>query len=166
MVGTSSPDPCSAPSTERAAAWANRQSPAERASLVDAYTPLVRRLAARIYSRRVGGELEYADLVQLGMVGLLEAIDRYTPVNLSSITCEVLAVSAELDLLSPPGLVAALHAPVPRVQYQTIPNAAHSIHWEKPDEVASAIVEFLGEPDLVVAVRSPSPLRGGDRGGG
>ena len=79
MAGTSSPALCSAPSTEHAAAWATRQSPAARASLVDAYTPLVRRLAARVYSRRVGGELEYADLVQLGMVGLLEAIDRYTP---------------------------------------------------------------------------------------
>jgi RNA polymerase sigma factor for flagellar operon FliA len=79
MAGTSSPALSSAPSTERAAAWANRQSPAERASLVDAYTPLVRRLAARVYSRRIGGELEFADLVQLGMVGLLEAIDRYTP---------------------------------------------------------------------------------------
>jgi RNA polymerase sigma factor for flagellar operon FliA len=36
-------------------------------------------LAARVYRRRIGGELEYADLVQVGMVGLLEAIDRYTP---------------------------------------------------------------------------------------
>ncbi|HEY9105268.1 MAG TPA: sigma-70 family RNA polymerase sigma factor [Roseateles sp.] len=79
MAGTSSPALCSAPSTEQAARWANRQSPAERAGLVEAYTPLVRRLAARIYSRRIGGELEYADLVQMGMVGLLEAIDRYTP---------------------------------------------------------------------------------------
>lgn len=79
MAGTSSPDPSSAPSTDRAAAWANRQSPAERASLVDAFTPLVRRLAARVYGRRFGAELDYADLVQIGMVGLLEAIDRYTP---------------------------------------------------------------------------------------
>jgi aminoacrylate hydrolase len=74
----------------------------------------------------------------------IAAIDRYTPVNLSSITCEVLAVSAELDLLSPPGLVAALHAPVPRVQYQTIPNAAHSIHWEAPEATADLINGFLG----------------------
>jgi len=79
MAGTSSPALCSPPSTEQATRWANRQSPAERASLVEAYTPLVRRLAARAYSRRIGGELEYADLVQMGMVGLLEAIDRYTP---------------------------------------------------------------------------------------
>ena len=79
MAGTSSPDPSSAPSTDSAAAWANRQSPAERASLVDAYTPLVRRLAARVYRRRCGAELDYADLVQIGMTGLLEAIDRYSP---------------------------------------------------------------------------------------
>lgn len=80
MAGTSSPDPCSAPFTdEHAARWANRQLPSERAALVDAYTPLVRRMAARCYARRVGGELEFADLVQLGMVGLLEAIDRYSP---------------------------------------------------------------------------------------
>ena len=43
------------------------------------YTPLVRRLAKRVYARRVGAELEFADLVQLGTVALLEAIDRYTP---------------------------------------------------------------------------------------
>lgn len=59
--------------------WERRQSPAERACLVDAFTPLVRRLARRVYARRVGSELEFADLMQLGMVGLLEAIDRYTP---------------------------------------------------------------------------------------
>ena len=79
MAGTSSPDPCSAPSIDTETRWAHRQSPADRAALVDAYTPLVRRLAAKCYARRVGAELEFADLVQLGMVGLLEAIDRYAP---------------------------------------------------------------------------------------
>ena len=81
MAGTSSPDPSSALSIEHAASWANRQSPVERAKLVDAYTPLVRRLAARIYGRRVSGELEFVDLVQLGVVGLLEAIDRFVPMR-------------------------------------------------------------------------------------
>jgi RNA polymerase sigma factor for flagellar operon FliA len=79
MAGTSSPDPSSAPSTDHSASWISRRLPAERARLVDAYTSLVRRIAARVYARRVGGELEFADLVQLGTVGLLEAIDRYTP---------------------------------------------------------------------------------------
>lgn len=79
MAGTSSPGPSSAPSTEALARWANRHSPVERAALVDTYTPLVRRLAARVYARRVGGELEFADLLQFGMVGLMEAIDRFNP---------------------------------------------------------------------------------------
>lgn len=48
---------------------------------MDTYTPLVRRLAGRAYARRVGAELEFADLVQLGVVGLLEAIDRYKPTS-------------------------------------------------------------------------------------
>lgn len=39
----------------------------------------MRRLAKRAYARQFGRELEFADLVQLGMVGLLESIDRYTP---------------------------------------------------------------------------------------
>lgn len=43
------------------------------------YTPMVRRLAARVYARRIGTELEFADLLQLGLVGLMEAIDRYSP---------------------------------------------------------------------------------------
>lgn len=79
MAGTLSPGPFSAPSTEQAASWLSRGSPVERARLVAAYTPLVRRLAARHFSRWLGSELEFGDLMQLGAVGLLEAIDRYAP---------------------------------------------------------------------------------------
>jgi RNA polymerase sigma factor FliA len=47
---------------------------------VDAYTPLVWRTAARLFRRGVGHqEIEFGDCLQFGMVGLLEAIDRYTP---------------------------------------------------------------------------------------
>lgn len=79
MAGTSSPARSWAPSIETTARWAHRQAPAERAALVQAYTPLVKGIAGRIYRRRPGPDLQFADLVQLGMVGLLEAIDRYTP---------------------------------------------------------------------------------------
>jgi len=50
-----------------------------RAALVDANQPLVRRIAAQRYAKRIGGELEFGDFLQFGMVGLLEAIDRYSP---------------------------------------------------------------------------------------
>ncbi len=47
--------------------------------MVDAYTPFVRRLAAKCYARRVSNELEFADFMQFGMVGLLEAMQRFSP---------------------------------------------------------------------------------------
>lgn len=47
------------------------------AELVDRYTPLVRRIAGRLYSP--GGSEELEDLVQVGQIGLLEAISRFQP---------------------------------------------------------------------------------------
>ena len=45
--------------------------------------------------------------------------------------------------LSPPGAVEGLHARIPRVTFETIPTAAHSLHWEAPQSVAAAIRGFL-----------------------
>lgn len=50
-----------------------------RAALVEAHQPLVRILSARIYARRVGDSFEFHDVYHWGMIGLLEAIDRYRP---------------------------------------------------------------------------------------
>lgn len=71
------------------------------------------------------------------------AIDRSRGPDLSTIACPVLAVAAELDLLAPPLSVGALHKPIAEHEMITIEDAAHSIHWEQPDAVAAAIVEFL-----------------------
>ena len=56
----------------------------------------------------------------------------------------VLVVAAEHDLLAPPSAVAAAHVAIPRHELLTIPGAAHSIHWERPEAVAEAILDFLG----------------------
>ena len=71
------------------------------------------------------------------------AIGRIKPVDLSQVACPVLAVAAEFDLLAPPTMVRRMHGAVPSVQYVLIEGAAHSIHWEKPAEVAAAITGFL-----------------------
>ena len=57
--------------------WRAAQSGPSRDALVAHYTELVRILAAKTYKQRFCEELEYADYVQFGMIGLLEAIDRY-----------------------------------------------------------------------------------------
>ena len=71
------------------------------------------------------------------------ALDRMGAIDLATIACPVLALSAELDLLAPPKAVAELHRNVPGVQFATIAGSAHSIHWEKPAETAAAITGFL-----------------------
>ncbi|MDC9826161.1 alpha/beta hydrolase [Devosia sp. ZB163] len=71
------------------------------------------------------------------------AIDRGMAVDLSTVACEVLALSGDLDLLAPPGAVEELHSHVPRFSHAPIANAAHSLHWEAPAAVAREINAFL-----------------------
>ncbi|HEX4296995.1 MAG TPA: alpha/beta hydrolase [Devosia sp.] len=72
------------------------------------------------------------------------AIDRYPGVDLAAIACPVLALVAERDLLARDDAVASMHAPIRDCRLLTISGAAHSIHWEQPHAVATAIDEFLG----------------------
>jgi pimeloyl-ACP methyl ester carboxylesterase len=71
------------------------------------------------------------------------AVDRLTMPDLSPVTAPVLAVTAELDLMVTAKSVAALHAGVTNLTNVTIPNAAHSVHWEAPEAVGAAIRGFL-----------------------
>lgn len=66
---------------------------------------------------------------------------RFDP---GTISCPVLAVAAEHDLLAPPAAVAAVHVAIPRHELVTIEGAAHSVHWEQPRAVAEAILAYLG----------------------
>jgi aminoacrylate hydrolase len=72
------------------------------------------------------------------------AIDRIAPLDLSLVDCPVLAIAGELDLLARPEAVHEMHAPIQGCRHMTIVGAAHSIHWERPQETAAAIKEFLG----------------------
>ncbi|WP_046156401.1 sigma-70 family RNA polymerase sigma factor [Chromobacterium vaccinii] len=50
-----------------------------REDLIERHLPLVRILAAQIFAKRIGESFEFHDLFQWGMIGLLEAINRYRP---------------------------------------------------------------------------------------
>jgi RNA polymerase sigma factor FliA len=63
----------------RWSAQPHRRSAQDRARLVEAYTTFTRRLAARCYARRVSDEVEFGDFLQLGMVGLIESVERFNP---------------------------------------------------------------------------------------
>lgn len=71
------------------------------------------------------------------------SIDRARALDVAAVRAPTLAVAAELDLLAPETAVRALHEGMLDVRFVTIGGAAHSIHWEKPAEVARAILDFL-----------------------
>src|SRR5262245_40547535 len=65
--------------SERLWAALRRGEPEARSRLVDAHASLVRTFAAELYARRPDGVVDFGDYLHYGMVGLLEAIDRYDP---------------------------------------------------------------------------------------
>lgn len=48
-----------------------------RDRLVQDYTPLVKGIAARLYTRRIDEIADFGDYMQYGLIGLIESIDRY-----------------------------------------------------------------------------------------
>ena len=71
-----------ADSQELLRAWCDNGDRDARQRLIELHLPLVRALARR-FARR--GE-QFEDLVQVGAVGLIKAIDRYDPTRGSSLT--------------------------------------------------------------------------------
>jgi len=50
-----------------------------RERLIRNYTPLVKGIAARLYTRRIDDIADFGDYMQYGLIGLMESIDRYDP---------------------------------------------------------------------------------------
>lgn len=50
-----------------------------RLALIDHYSFVARRIAARFYKNRPDDDVEFGDYLQYAMVGLIESIDRYDP---------------------------------------------------------------------------------------
>ncbi len=55
-----------------------QQTPIDRRALAEQYIPYVRSIAGKV-KKTVAKEIEFEDLVEYGMIGLLEAADRYDP---------------------------------------------------------------------------------------
>lgn len=74
------PAPGAAPALARAPSPAAREVPKDRRALAEQYIPYVRSIAGKV-KRTVAAEVPYEDLVEYGMIGLLEAADRYDPAH-------------------------------------------------------------------------------------
>jgi RNA polymerase sigma factor for flagellar operon FliA len=81
-MATLAPSPPRPDAAQDAALWARYLGGADntcRNALVTRYERLVRILAARAFSNRISPELEFDDYYQFGMLGLLQALDRFDP---------------------------------------------------------------------------------------
>jgi pimeloyl-ACP methyl ester carboxylesterase len=56
--------------------------------------------------------------------------------------CCAQAILGDRDLLFPEPDARAALAPIPDLEIHTIKDAAHSIHWEQPADVAKALITF------------------------
>ncbi|MDH5325977.1 MAG: sigma-70 family RNA polymerase sigma factor [Gammaproteobacteria bacterium] len=59
---------------------------ATRDKLIALYTPFARKLATHVYANRTSNDVEYMDYYQYGLLGLIEAVDRYQPEQNASFT--------------------------------------------------------------------------------
>ena len=64
-------------------------------------------------------------------------------IRAADVTCPVLTVFAGDDLLIPEEAGRAAFAAMPDVTQTTLPDAGHSLHWDKPAEVADLLTDFL-----------------------
>lgn len=71
------------------------------------------------------------------------AVHALPPLDVTAVRCPTLAVAGGLDILVPPARVLAGHAAIPELSTIIIEQAAHSVHWEAPEQVARAVLEFL-----------------------
>lgn len=76
----------------------------------------------------------FAAIQQAGTVSLEEA---------ASISCPVMLLYGEEDIVIPPPFLEAAGAAIPGAQVIRIPRAGHSAYFERPDEFNAAIEQFL-----------------------
>lgn len=73
----------------------------------------------------------------------LAAVKAIPDVDPTRITCPVLAIAAEHDILITPAAVRAAHRDIPNHRFEVIAKAAHAVPVEAPDILAQLILEFL-----------------------
>ncbi len=142
--------PCACPSTiaeVNRAVYAERAATAERDGMAAVLDATLARWFTDAF--RAGGGAETArkrlltDDVQ-GWAHAWRAMAKIdTAPHLHTIRVPTLCIAGELDISSPPEIVAAIARAVPGAQFTTIPGAPHMLFIEQPQAVAREILAFL-----------------------
>ncbi|MBO0846547.1 MAG: alpha/beta hydrolase [Nocardioides sp.] len=74
---------------------------------------------------------------------MFEPVDAPEPIDLSVVTCPVLALHGELDRVSPVAVSERLVERLPNARLEVVAGAGHWIHVDRPDEFCLLVEEFL-----------------------
>lgn len=74
----------------------------------------------------------------------VNALASIKPIEISGISAPTLSLIGEQDRMVKPHRTRESLNDLENITFKTLPNAAHSIHWDAPQEVATVISEFLG----------------------
>jgi 2-succinyl-6-hydroxy-2,4-cyclohexadiene-1-carboxylate synthase len=79
------------------------------------------------------------------------SVGRQEPLHnrLQELTMPVLLITGSLDRKYCAIAESMAHS-IPQAQLRIIPEAGHAPHWERPQETAAVVLEFLGSPQHVV----------------
>ncbi len=66
--------------------------------------------------------------------------------KIRGITAPTLVLMAGADLLAPPALMRTWARHLPRATFGEVPDAGHSMNWERPVAFNAAVLDFLGRP--------------------
>ena len=81
-----------------------------------------------------------------GMRRQADAIAGYNPGNIGEkITVPTLAILGGKDLMFPPDEAEAALQSIAGVTIEHMPEAAHSLHWDNPDQFCAIVQEFLSK---------------------
>ncbi len=75
-----------------------------------------------------------------------KALPTFLPIiDTSKVSARVLALTGANDMLFTPSAFKSIYDAMPFVEQKIIANAAHSVHWENPDDVVKCVLQFIGE---------------------
>ena len=64
--------------------------------------------------------------------------------KLATIQTPTLLMPGDQDLQTPPWVMRRQLAGIPGAEFLILPEAAHSINWERPDDFTRNVLEFFG----------------------
>ena len=79
-----------------------------------------------------------------GIVSSFRDENGPTASDLASLTAPAMLIVGEEDLIFPPKVIQAVHRLIPGSQFEVVPGAAHSTHFERPEVFNRLVRDFVG----------------------